>query len=523
MDVRLADVTDASGALHRLPGTASRRDLVDHRAEHLVWRACAVALGAQLAAMVAFSAVQYHRFALSLDFAAYSQVWPAIAHGHLSPTSSVIATPFWRNRAEFVLWPLATLYWVAPSPFTLLVVQDLAVVAAEAVAVRWIAEAVRASHRTQHRMPAAVLLATAVFVVEPWGYQTAAFDFHTEPIAGLFALLAAWTLWRRRLGWLWLWVPLALLSDALGGLYLLGVGVSGLLALRQRRDRAAAMVVAAVGLAWLVAITAVGANGGAGGTGMADYYGYLVGPHHGRIGIADIVLGILRHPAAALHVLDSRLPMALVFLLPLGLVGVVSAWAAPMVLVTFVPAMVDANPEYFRVHQSFQVWPAVPFVVVGTAMLLARLPARPVGSIRLRRLLVAGWLGLDLATATVFVPDVPRYWLAVDAPAAAQLARVEAMVRPSTEVIASQGVAGRLAVTAVSYAYWRQHRFPVLRRTVLFVITPRQGVSEVPPAEARHAIAVVAHDLHARPVVERDGVFAFRWVPPPGVSIVTLP
>ena len=44
----------------------------------------------QLVGMFVLSTLQYDRFNLTSDFAAYSQAWTAIGHGHLDPT-----TRFW--------------------------------------------------------------------------------------------------------------------------------------------------------------------------------------------------------------------------------------------------------------------------------------------------------------------------------------------------------------------------------------------------------------------------------------------
>ncbi|HYA68401.1 MAG TPA: hypothetical protein VED63_06690, partial [Acidimicrobiales bacterium] len=146
------------------------------RARRIGW----VLIGLQLVAMLAFSTVQYHRFALTSDFGAYSQAWWKIAHGQLNPWSSVFATPFWKNDAEFALWPLSQLFWVYPHAAVLLWIQDLAVAATELVTLAWVIDVLDGSRERLSTASCVVLAvgAAAVMVADPWAYQTIGFDVH---------------------------------------------------------------------------------------------------------------------------------------------------------------------------------------------------------------------------------------------------------------------------------------------------------------------------------------------------------
>ena len=99
-----------------------------------------VVLGLQLAGFLVWSTLLYRRFALTSDFAIDHQAWFLIAHGHLHPYGTLQGFPFWQDHSEFLLWPLALLYWVWPHGVTLLWMQDLGVVGAEAVAFTWLCE-----------------------------------------------------------------------------------------------------------------------------------------------------------------------------------------------------------------------------------------------------------------------------------------------------------------------------------------------------------------------------------------------
>src|ERR1700722_556238 len=102
------DASSPDGTTSPPPGPEPRRWDGDEmstplaRAKRVGW----VLIGLQLVVMVALSTVQYSRYALTTDFGAYSQAWWKIAHGNLDPTSTIFNAVFWKNDAEFLMWPL---------------------------------------------------------------------------------------------------------------------------------------------------------------------------------------------------------------------------------------------------------------------------------------------------------------------------------------------------------------------------------------------------------------------------------
>lgn len=294
-----------------------------------IWWTGGVLLGAQLVAMVVFSTTQYSRYTLTEDFANFSQAWWAIAHGHLDPFVTGFAHnrggSFWRDNADFILYPLALLYYIDPHPIVLLWFQDLVVVLTNLVTLRWIVSVLEgATGRTAKRaVPWLILAALLALVVNPWAYETIAFDFHFEPIAALFCVLVGYNLWAGKTRRLWWLVPLALISHVLAGTYLVGIGLSAMVA--GRRTRRPGAVVAAVGLTWVIVLTAVGPAGDD-GQGIGASYGYLTGTHSGKTGLGDVVRGILGHPGAALHVAGSHWSVVLIILLIGGAAGLASPW-----------------------------------------------------------------------------------------------------------------------------------------------------------------------------------------------------
>ncbi|MGA2520522.1 MAG: DUF2079 domain-containing protein [Acidimicrobiales bacterium] len=364
-----------------------------------------VLLVAQLLVLLVFSAVQYQRGALTKDFAGYAQAWWAIGHGHPDPFSTVFGVPFWRNNAELAMWPLALLARIAPSPLTLLWVQDIVVVLTEVVAWRWVCTILQGcdGRRARRAAPMLALGAAAALAIDPWVFDTVGFDFHFEAFAALFALLVARDLWAGRLRRLWCWVPLALVSTVLGGVYLVGVGLSGILAGRRTRRSGGALV--AVGLVWGVLLTAVG-GAGVGSKGLDAAYGYLVGRHQGRIGLLDIVAGVFLHPGAAAQVAGSHLPVVLGFLVVVGLVGVASPWGLGMALAVFVPNVLDARGLFIRYPASFQSWPALPFVLVGSIMIVGRLLDRGDTGRKAAHATLAMWGALTAVLALAVLPNL---------------------------------------------------------------------------------------------------------------------
>ena len=467
-------------------------------------------LAAQLVVMVGFSTLLYHRYDLTQDYAQYAQAWYAIAHGHLNPYDSVFHYPFWQNSGELVLWPLALLYFVVPHGIDLLVVQDLMVVGSELVAFLWVIDVLqRARPALSTRAGAVATVAVAVaLVADPWVYNTIAFDFHTEPLAAFFIVLAGRDLWRgrhRRLVW---WVIGALACNALAGLYLAAIGISGLLTGHGRRLPGAALVV--VGLAWLATFSALGGHLGA--ADAASTYGYLITRPAAHRTLFPLAVGALTHPGAVLAHVADRWPYLLVYLGPLGLVGIVSPWALPIIAAVFLPSMLAASPLFIRVLASFQQWPALPFALVGSVMVLVGLRRWRFGS-RIVRGAVVLWATMLVLIAAVELPGIPAYWVADTPAAAADLAHLHATITPTAEVIASQGVAGRFAGRADIETYINPPKsFPITAHTVVFIITATQGVGEPSPAATQAAITVIEH-LGARPILARHGIDAFIWHP----------
>jgi hypothetical protein len=494
------------------------------------WVVAAFVLIVQFAGLAVYSSYLFHRFDLTDDFATYTQAWWSIGHGHLDPVNTVQtpAIPFWQSHFELAMWPIALVGRVWPHPVQLLWLQDAALVATEWIALVWVG-ALCALHLDRHR--AAVAVATLAFcVVNPWWYLTASFDVHFETLGLPFVVWSAYSLWRGRVRTSVVVTLVGLLFGDVTAVALVCVGLAGLVSARVRRTSGwrAPLVVAGASLAWLVMVTALDANQS---SGIVTNYGYLVGATP-TAGAGSVVTHLVLHPGHALHVLWNRLPGVGRVVAAAGLLGVATPWGLAVSFGTLVPASLNANRAFLTPTIAFQTLAVIPFVLVGTVMVLLWIGRRPgPGPGRPRRFSVA--LALMLAAALValsLVQNLPLYstlrsdWWRVDAPTSATLRSALPAVPARAEVIASQGVIGRFAGRTYVYPLLAApQQFPVHARQVVVVVAPAQGIEPIPPVLALQDIAALTGRLHATVIATGGGVTVLSWRPPAGTRAIVLP
>ena len=483
-----------------------------HRLRRVRRIGCAV-LGLQLAGFLAWSTIQYSRFALTSDFATYNQAWFLIAHGHLVPYDTVQRFQFWRNHGELLCYPLALLYWVWPHGITLLWLQDLCVTGAEAVAFIWVCEL--AGRLRQAREAAWLAGAGLVLLVaNPWLWWAVSFDFHMEPVATLIAVLLARDLWNgRRRAWVWL-VPLLACGDV-ADTYLAGVGLGGVLLSRRTRVPGAVMACLGVGATLLIAL--VHANLGS-ARGLQAYSYLAAGPQDTQLSLGALAKGIASHPLGVLRVVWAKRLELWANLAPSGLAGLGDPLILPLMLVVLLANVLFEGLLF--AEPIFQDLPVYVLLPVGTVVVLGWLMHRR----RRAALLLTGLLAAQaLGWALVWAPQAPGQWLRVSAPTAATLARIEAAIPASAEVIASQGVVGEFAERADVEPLRTPGTIPVRGGETWLVIAPAQGIEIQSTASAVALIGELAGPLHAALVTHAHGVWAFRWRPPQGVHSLSVP
>jgi uncharacterized membrane protein len=517
----VAVVTDPSPAEGAQP--PSRPDTTFRVA---LWLARSL-LVAQLAWLLGFSTVAYRRDSLTFDFATWNQAISQIAHGHLNPYSTLERMPFWQVNGTWLMWPIAPLSLLPTHGLVLLWIQDLAIFGCAWVVLNWVAEAATGSsgnhrqwrlmfHWTSPLSPAgAVILVAVLFVANPWVYWSAAFDFHWELPAAFFALLAAWDLCRGRTKRLWIWVALTLATSDVSSFYVIGVGLAGLLFCGKERRRISALIVA-TGFAWLAFMSVVQANRG---SILTEAYAYLAGPgiHHASMG--QIAWGAVSHPNRPLSQLWSNRVNFWANLSPNGLLGVASPWGFSVFLTVLIPAALW-NGHAFSMP-SYQNFPAYPFVVLGSVLLLGRLGAHVAWVRHAARPLALAMAGLAAAWAWAWLPIYPSTWLAVTPAGGRAIAEARIMIPANAEVVASNGVVGRFAGRAHIYMPLQYpFELPLRDQPVYFVLSTSQGY----PYAQQDTEAVMAQvsSLDAHLLLENSGIWVFRWDPPTGQHSLVL-
>ena len=469
-----------------------------------------IVLGIELAGFLVWSTVLYNRFSLTSDFSIYHQAWFEIAHGNLDPYSTLQQFPYRQSHSEFIMWPVALLYWAWPHGVTLLWLQDISVVATEAVAFTWMWE-IAQRHRPGRD---AVWLAGGgllLLVANPWLWWAVSFDFHAEMLAVLFAVLLARDLaaGRRRA---WIWVGTLLLCGDVAGTYLAGIGLGAVLTGRRWWRRGTVMACLGVGATLLISV--VHGNLGAD---LANYeYLATTRPITRTVSALALIKGIAGHPVRVLQAVWSKRLDMWANLASGGFLGIGALRVLPLVLIvllenTLYSQLMFAAPLF----QATPIYVLIPIGTVAVLSVLARHHRRI--ALALTCLAVAQTLGW----MAVWGPRTASQWLRVPRPTAATLSSVLAQIRSSDEVFASQGVVGRFAGRADVQALVGPGRLPV-RGECWFVIAPDAGIEKQSTASAMALISELA-SLHATLVTHADGVWAFRWQPPRRVHTITVP
>jgi hypothetical protein len=497
-------------------------------------------LAVQLIVMVVAGARLYSHGDVTNDFALYSQAWTLIAHGHLSPYSTVDQLPFWRNHFELIMWPLSLTYWIHSSPVDLKWLQELAAVASEAVAFRWVLDALGRHRRSIPYAPVALGF-IVVLLVNPNFYQSDWFDFHFQAFATLFLVLAARDLYNGRNRRALMWAAVLLLTGDVAATYAIGLGVAALVCSRETR-RAGAILVAG-GVVWIIVVSSLHANVG---SNLQGGLGYLASGS--SVTIFTIVAGMIAHPSRWASVLHQRWHPILNTLTTGGVVGIAAPWALFIALVVLVPNALQSSVGY--INSPFQSFPIYIIVPVGTVLVLewtarrGMLPAAvsageeggPGSDLaadgpRSRRGVVVatcivgvGLFGLALVSSIPKLNAAKSDWFVNTPSTATALAAARAQIPPDAQVIASSAVSGALSQRKAIYAWYAvPQRFPISERPVYFVFVPQDPLQPVPKKSTAAAIAYTTGLPGAQLVFHQSGVTMVRWQPAPGIRSVVLP
>ncbi len=523
--------------------------------------AAAAVLGLQAVFLLLLSAHQYSRFGLGVDFATSNQAAFLISHGHLNPFVTTHRYPYLDDHFGLLLYPIALIYLVYPHGIVLLWLQDLAGVGAEMATIWWIAEILgrrlspqaggtggmvseaggeadglpRAGRSTQLVGPAVLAGALVLLVADPWFYTACLFDFHLNAFSALFLVLAARDVWNGRIRRAAIFSVALLLTGDTGGLYLFGLGLSALLGARgskistdgarissARRERIFGASAIAAGIAWVLVVHALAVNQS---HVLVASYTYLVTGSPsvaGSVTLFTVAKALVEHPHRWIQLIWGKRKIIYEILIPTGVVGVASWWAVGADLMVFYLQAI-AYPLTFLVN-GFDVLAGLMVVLACSAMVVVGL-ATSTRRLARRSAVVLGvaMLAQSLVLAGFKLPEVFPYFLQVNGPEAAALARGLSDTPPGAEVIASWGVMGRFSERSWDEPLYKGvEAEPVFTSTVVFVLTDA-GLENDPPAVVAAVELYVRDDLKARVLVDADGVEIFEWHPPPGTTQVSIP
>ena len=484
--------------------------------------------GLQFLSLLGFAAFAYHRFTLGIDFAAYGQGISQISHGNLNPHLTVLNWPYVQNDFELISWPLGMLYFVFRSLFLLSFVQVACLSLTGFVTWRWVAEMLQ-GRRVSSRARTLILLGVLLLLlVDPTVYFSTALDFHFEAIATLFAVLSARGLWRGRPREAGAWAVGALLCGSLGGLYVAGVGLSGVL--NGRRTRRPGAILLVVGVVWIGLIGSLGASKGS----LINNYAYLAGRSTLPAGFAGAIVllkGITLHLGRPIHHLTSTARSHLIvrYLAWGGFFGFFTPWGLGVPALILLTSGLQRSTVFLGAR--FQQRAVVPFVLFGTASLAATLfelaAARTGGPAHARRrsqwrlgsAVVAG-LAVVVLVGTV-IAGAQRLRVSftsnavggfIPAGEAAALRDILARTPSGGEVIASVPISGRFADRKYLYLYDRPSApIPIRAKVVVMVLDDAHTLQLASPGQDAAAIAYAKKHFGARTIGRGVDVEAVEW------------
>ncbi len=466
----------------------------------------------QTVLLIRLSSILYTHFDLTKDFMEFYQAWYLIAHGQLNPYLTSIHGYFWQNHLEWIMWPLALLYFIYPHGITLLVVQDVATVGSEVVAFGMIRDILKKQPEPDRQSLWWIAwLGLLLLVLNPWVYAANIFDFHFHAIEAFFVTAAVWQFYRKHSGWGYVFAGLCLVTSDVSVTYLAAVGLL-LLFWREWRD---GIIVGLMGLVGFIVEQHLFYHG-LGGLGIAVPNVAETSGAHLSPGVSSSPLtSVLQLLRTGFTLLWSERMNWYANLGPSGFIGILS----PIGLLVPGLVLLEASlggAQFFQ--PGWAVISAYALLAVGTVAVLMGTARR---SMTLSRI-VGGLVLLNLVGWFVVGIGGLLFRTALPTTAASDtLRRLRQNIPRGAEVVASQAVIGRFGAREHVQLFWWQ--ILVQSKTLYFIILPYQGIQENFPAVELARIAYVANNLHARLLTHHGGIWAFRWTPSGTVRSLSIP
>ncbi|HWE61241.1 MAG TPA: DUF2079 domain-containing protein [Chloroflexota bacterium] len=432
--------------------------------------ALAIAMLIYAVLLSVLSALKHASYHSSLiDLGIFDQVIWNTAHGRL----------FWDTLDPYVqhyhvflgqhfspgLALLVPVYWIAPSVYSLLVAQTLALTLA-AVPIYILAARRLGDERSALALALAYLCSPALAYVN-------LFDFHEIAMAVPFLAWAVERLDAGRTKTALALLCLALLWKEEVGLIVAAFGLWVLVS--QRRPALGALLVA-LGAGWTAAVVFWAIPHIRGGPYLFDsrYQGGLL--QHGRL-----------HLAYLTHFLSAqKLEYFGWLLLPLLGLPLLAGWPALLLAPTAAYTLLSTYPDQYNIHYHYSA-PLLPLLFCGTVYGLLRLSPRmrfPVAVLVLALMLLSAWLVGPLPGQREFSPDTYRM-----GPRERALAALVARVPPGVSLAVDNQMGAHLTERV-----WVTHFFTGYERSQALLFDLR----EQSPTEAKRqrAIAAIEHDPH---------------------------
>ena len=488
----------------------------------VVW----VLFALQFVFLAAWSAYLYSRYSITNDGGQYIQgVW-VISHGHLAAPSSIQGQSILKDHFTLAWWPLSLFVLLWPHALILMWVQDLAMVAAEVIALHWVYTVLserRLDQFVYRWWPQAVLaLVGLALVANPWTYEALSFDIHIETFACPFILAAAFDFSRGRHRRAWLWVAITLLFGDVMASWVAGLALSALVAARWERGRhlvrtAGLLLVAAV--AWLAAASYIGGTASV----LAQSFGYFTvppgRPFPNSVSAWQLLRGVVLHPWRGASVFWGHRLNVVADVSTTGWIGIFTPWTIGVPVVVILVNNVSEFGSGVFSTPHFQSAPVYEFSAAGLGIVLAWL-----GGMRFR---LRPWLPALVATLiavnvvvwpSLWLPQLPSTWARISSSQAAILSTLNREIPASDEVVVSQGVVGRFSERLdVHDLVAGINHIPVSGSTVWFIVVPNAGIETQSVAGAFATIGRLANPLGATLLSASHGIWAFRWHRPPPV------
>ena len=292
--------------------------------------------------------LSYHASAYDLGF--FDQLAANLGAGR-GWTSSFIGYDFRGQHWEPILLVWAQLYRVVATPLWLLLVNSVALALAPLAA--W-----RLARRWLGVDSVAAPLAALATACSPLVLRAAGFDYHSEALTPLLALLALEAASRRR--WLAMAACCAVLVLLKEDAFLVVAGIGWLTWRVEGRRLGLGLAAAALaGFVVVVGLYMPAIRHGQGGD-LVARYAYLGGVSHAATP-AEILAGMITHPLTWITHLASGAPLegAAIALLPLALLPLLSGWAFIAVVPVLAVALLSNDPlqASLQLHYGAEVFP----------------------------------------------------------------------------------------------------------------------------------------------------------------------